>query len=81
MPGRAALILHVVETVTHGWDLAKATGQSPAFDPDVVRTALHFTQETLPPSRPPGSPFAEAVPVADVAPEIDRLAAYLGRTP
>ncbi len=81
MPGRAALTLHVVETVTHGWDLAKATGQSPAFDPDVVRTALHFTQETLPPSRPPGSPFAEAVPVADEAPEIDRLAAYLGRTP
>ncbi len=79
MPGRAALTLHVVETVTHGWDLARATGQSPAFDPDVVRTALHFTQQTLPPSRPPGSPFAAPVPPPDDAPEIDRLAAYLGR--
>ncbi len=28
MPGRAALTLHVVETVTHGWDLAKQQGRA-----------------------------------------------------
>lgn len=81
LPGRAALTLHIVETVTHGWDVAKALGQQPAFDPDVVQAALQFTQTNLPPSRPPGSPFAEPVPVADDAPAIDRLVALLGRTP
>jgi len=69
--------LHLVETVTHGWDLAKATGQHPAFDPDVVRTAAQFTQG----ERPPSAAFAAPVPVADDLPEIDRLAALLGRTP
>jgi len=81
LPGRAALTLHIVETVTHGWDVAKALGQQPAFDPDVVQAALQFTQTNLPPSRPPGSPFAVPVPMADGAPAIDRLVALLGRTP
>jgi len=83
-----------VETVTHGWDLAKATGQHPAFDPDVVRTAAQFTQGERPSSaafaapaqftqgeRPSSAAFAAPVPVADDLPEINRLAALLGRTP
>jgi len=77
LPGRAAVTLHLVETVTHGWDLARATGQHPAFDPDVVRTAAQFMQG----ERPPGAAFAAPVPAADDLPEIDRLAALLGRTP
>ncbi len=81
LPGRAALTLHLVETVTHGWDLAMATGQRPTFDPEVVRTALRFAQAGVPGERPPGTPFEPAVPVADDLPEIDRLAAFLGRTP
>ncbi len=81
LPGRAALTLHLVETVTHAWDLGKATGQHPAFDPDVVRAAMHFTQSGAPSDRPPGAAFAPPVPVADDLPEIDRLAAFLGRTP
>jgi len=81
MPGRAAVSLHLVETVAHAWDLAKATGQHPAFDPDVVQTAAHFAQSSLPGARPPGTPFAAPVPVADDLPAIDHLAAFLGRTP
>jgi uncharacterized protein (TIGR03086 family) len=81
MPGRAALNLHLVETVAHAWDLAKATGQQPAFDPDVVQAAAQFARSTLPEDRPPGMPFAPPVPVPDDLSELDRLAAYLGRTP
>ncbi len=81
LPGRAALTLHLVETVAHAWDLAKATGQQPAFDPDVVEAAAHFTQSGMPGERPPGAAFAAPVPVADNLPEIDRLAAFLGRAP
>jgi len=35
----------------------------------------------MPGERLPGFPFAAPVPVADDLPEIDRLAALLGRTP
>lgn len=76
--GRAAINLHLVETVVHGWDLARATGQTPAFDPEVVRAATHFTRSGPP---PPRATFAAPVPVADDLPEIDRLAALLGRAP
>ena len=81
LPGRAALTLHLVETIIHGWDLAKATGQQQAFDPDVVQAATQFVQPNAPGERPPSAAFAAPVPVEDDLPEIDRLAAFLGRTP
>jgi uncharacterized protein (TIGR03086 family) len=67
--------------VAHAWDLAKATGQQPAFDPDVVQAATQFAHSTMPKDRPPGMPFAPPVPVPDDLSELDRLAAFLGRTP
>lgn len=81
LPGRAALTLHLVETVAHGWDLAKATGHQPAFDSAVVQAALRFTLAGAPGDRPPRAAFAPPVPVAGDLPAIDRLAAFLGRTP
>ncbi len=81
LPGRAALTLHLVETIVHGWDVAKATGQQPTFAPDVVRAATQFTQSGASGGRPPGAAFAPSVAVTDDLPEIDRLAAFLGRTP
>jgi uncharacterized protein (TIGR03086 family) len=81
LPGRAAVNLRLVETVAHAWDLAKATGQKPAFDPDVVQAAAQFAYSALPEDRPPGTPFAAPVPVADDLSALDRLAAFLGRTP
>lgn len=81
LPGRAALNIRLVETVIHGWDRAKATGQHSAFDPEVVGTAAQFAQSGLSGDRPPGTPFAPPVPVANELPEIHRLAAFLGRTP
>lgn len=74
-------MLHTVETVTHAWDLSRATEQQPSFDPQIVRAALEFTRSNTPAERPPGTPFASAVAVADDRPAIDQLAAYLGRTP
>ena len=81
MPGRVAVGIHLIETVAHGWDLARATGQQPAFDPDVVQAAAYFAQSSLTGERPPGAPFAAPVLAADDRPELDRLAAFLGRTP
>lgn len=81
VPGRAALGIRLVETVTHGWDLATATGQEPAFDQDIVQAASQLTRQQLGEDRPPGTPFGTPVPAPDGAPEIDRLAAFLGRQP
>jgi uncharacterized protein (TIGR03086 family) len=79
--GRAelALWLHLGETLVHGWDLARATGQRSPWETEVVETGLTQVRSWLPAQRPPGSPFADATPVGPDAPPIDQLAAYLGR--
>lgn len=74
-----ALSIHLGETLVHGWDLAQATGQRPAFETEVVEASLASFQRWLPPNRPGGGAFADASRVADDAEPIDRLAAYLGR--
>jgi uncharacterized protein (TIGR03086 family) len=43
-PGRATLAFYLNEVTVHTWDLARATGQHPAWDDDVVGTALDAVQ-------------------------------------
>jgi uncharacterized protein (TIGR03086 family) len=80
-PGRALLTLRLADNVTHGWDIAHATGQPPPWDGEVVQTALEFAHARLAGNRGPGGAFEQPVPVPDDAPAIDRLVAFLGRTP
>src|SRR4051812_10092576 len=40
-PGQIAIAIATVETVTHGWDIAKATGQTADFDAELTE---HATQ-------------------------------------
>ena len=71
----------VIEMLVHGWDLAKATGQSTDLAPDVAEAIMPAVREIyggLP--RTPGGSFAPVCPVPDDATAADRLAAYLGRT-
>ena len=78
-PAALALYLHLGETLVHGWDLARATGQLPPWDAEVVEASLTQFRSWIPPQRPPGSPFSDAASVGANAAPIDRLAAYLGR--
>lgn len=78
-PGAAAAHLRLVETLVHGWDLARATGQPLRFPADIAEQALAFTRARLSDVPPGRSPFAPPQPVPDDAPAIDRLAAALGR--
>jgi uncharacterized protein (TIGR03086 family) len=82
LPGAAALVAYTGEISTHTWDVAIATGQSPAWDELVLTDALTALRGKLPTAeRPAGVPFADAVPVPDDAPVIDRLVAWQGRDP
>ena len=82
LPGRAALATWVGEVTTHTWDLAVATGHSPAWDDAVAAVGLAAILGKLPAAgRGPGIPFADAVPVPDDAPAVERLVAWQGRDP
>lgn len=81
IPGQGVLQLRLTEAVVHGWDLAKATGQTPHFDADLVETAMTFSEANLGRVRGAGSPFEPPIDVPDDVPAIDRLAALMGRQP
>ena len=80
-PGSTLAGFMLIEQVTHGWDLAKATGQDIVVDDEVFDTTLSLARENDDEAiRVPGM-FASAVEIDDGAPTIDRLAAFLGRHP
>ena len=80
-PGDMLVGFSLIEQVTLGWDLAHATGQAARFPSDVVEATSRLAHASVDESvRVPGM-FGSAVPVADDAPALDRLAAFLGRRP
>jgi uncharacterized protein (TIGR03086 family) len=95
--GTEVLDVYTNELTVHTWDLARATGQAPDWDDQVLATSLaaihaqlpmadrtpmwEATKAMLPPEVPWEDPFANAVQVPDDAPMIDRLVAWNGRTP
>jgi uncharacterized protein (TIGR03086 family) len=79
VPGHVALHLRTTETLVHGWDLARATGQPTAFPAGLADQELAFSESRLADVPSERRPFAPPRPVPDGAPAIDRLAACLGR--
>jgi uncharacterized protein (TIGR03086 family) len=65
----------------HGWDLARAIGRPPELPEDLAQGALVLWQTRLADRPRERMPFGVPEPVADDAPAIDRLAAFLGRKP
>jgi uncharacterized protein (TIGR03086 family) len=81
LPGPAVLHLRVVETLVHGWDLARATGRELAVPDQLAEAELAFSRDLLGRLPEGRTPFAPPQPVADGASALDRLAALLGRAP
>ena len=80
VPGMVGASFATLETFQHGWDLARASGQKPDFDPEITEAA--FATARMSPAdqvRVPGV-FGPEVSCPPDAPAHDRLAAYLGRT-
>lgn len=80
LPGEAAGIVVLTEVVIHGWDVARASGQSYDVDDDVSAAVLANLEETAA-HGPVEGLFAAAVPIDDDAPVLDRIIALSGRDP
>jgi uncharacterized protein (TIGR03086 family) len=76
--GAERLQIRLYDLLAHGWDLAMATGQPVELPDDVVEQSLMFVRTQLTDDARPGR-FGAAQPVADNAPAIERLVAFLGR--
>jgi uncharacterized protein (TIGR03086 family) len=75
----------IAEFIVHTWDLAAATGQDRALDPEAAARALDWAGGALLPayrgSEEDGMVFGPEAPCPDGAQAADRLAAYFGRDP
>lgn len=80
MPGRVLAGINLLDTATHTWDLATATGQDAALPDDVAAAALEASRATISPEIRPGR-FADEVTAPEGAGATGRLVAFLGRTP
>lgn len=83
MPAEVMGVVAVDELVLHGWDLARATGQSFSCDPASTAAVLEFTAETAKPENEQTRQglFGPAVEVDEDATDFDRALGYAGRDP
>ncbi len=82
LPGGVFVNIATIDTFTHGWDLAKATGQPTDLDPELATQLLAFAQGFLSDGlrgEDGTAPFGPQVEAPDGAGPADRLAAFLGR--
>lgn len=73
----------VDELVLHGWDLARATGQSFSADPASTQACFEFTSAMSKPGEEAAREglFGPVVEVADDAPMLERALGFSGRDP
>jgi uncharacterized protein (TIGR03086 family) len=80
MPGAVYAGILMLDTTTHTWDLATATGQAPGLDEACAALALEQARMIVSPELRPGR-FGEEVAVPDDAGATEQLVAFLGRQP
>src|SRR5579862_6597366 len=80
MAGQFVAGMTLTELLTHGWDLARATGQRFGVDQAVAEELLNGIRGNIPPQARQTA-FGPEVAAPPDAPATDRLAAYLGRQP
>jgi uncharacterized protein (TIGR03086 family) len=82
LPGAAFMSIAATDSFAHGWDLARATGQSSDLDPKLAALLLENAKGFLPDALrgPDGTaPFGPRADAPASATAADELAAFLGR--
>lgn len=82
LPSDLAGVIALDEVVVHGWDLAAATGQPCAVEPDLLEVVHGFVRSSAE-RNPEGTPglFGPPMAVPDDAPLLDRVIGLAGRDP
>ncbi|MFD2473981.1 TIGR03086 family metal-binding protein [Amycolatopsis silviterrae] len=82
-PSTVAVAMHLVDTVAHGWDLAKTLDVAYNPVPAAVHAALQFALmiPADPEERVKRGTFAPVVPVSTDESELDQFLGLLGRDP
>jgi uncharacterized protein (TIGR03086 family) len=80
MPGHVLASINLLDTATHTWDLAMATGQ-PSQLPDRVADAAMEASRAIVSEELRKGRFGPEQPAPDGASPTDRLVAFLGRCP
>ena len=83
LPAEVMGVVALDELVLHGWDLARATGQTFHCDPASTSAVLAFTSESAQPERAASREglFGPVVAVPADSSELDRALGYAGRDP
>lgn len=82
LPGSVFIDIVCGDTFTHGWDLARATGQSTDLDPETATRLLEIAAPLLPDALRGAdgqAPFGPAQSAPAGASPADQLAAFMGR--
>ncbi len=81
MPGSAFMGIAATDTLTHGWDLAKATGQNTDLAPELAAQLLAGAKQFIQPAfrTQDGAVFGPEQTAPAGASNADQLAAFLGR--
>jgi uncharacterized protein (TIGR03086 family) len=77
--GADRLQIRLYDLLAHGWDLARATGQTLELPNDIAEQSMAFARVQLATQSREGR-FNEVQTISDDAPALDRLAAFLGRS-
>jgi len=80
MPGRVLAGINLLDTATHSWDLATATGQPAALPPGVAEAAVEASRAIVSPEIRVGR-FGPEVAAPDGADATTQLVTFLGRKP
>lgn len=81
MPGRVLAAINLLDTATHTWDLATATGQPAILPEDVAAAAYEASQMIVSSDEMRAGRFGPEVAAPAGGNETDRLVAFLGRQP
>lgn len=82
-PAQTAVGFHLVDSVAHGWDVARALDLPVFFDDEVLEAALVMSLAIPdgPPREQPGAAFRPSVRVGGDTDLLGRVLALLGRSP
>lgn len=81
MPARVGVTVNLIDTATHSWDLARATGQDADLTDELATTILGVAHGFITDQLRARVGFDPPLPVADDASPTAQLVAFLGREP